>query len=95
MRVVFVNVGPPREVEWDGERVLPRIFKEPVAGRVPRRRLNLARDPGGMSVADANRLMSAAPEDAALLRRAIAVSALPEEWRERFRRRLARIARKS
>ena len=33
-RVVSVNVGLPREVEWRRERVETAIFKEPVAGRV-------------------------------------------------------------
>jgi MOSC domain-containing protein YiiM len=41
---VSVNVGEPREVRWRGKPVLTAIFKEPVEGRVPVRRLNLDGD---------------------------------------------------
>ena len=34
MRVLSVNVGLPREIEWQGEVVRTSIFKEPVAGPV-------------------------------------------------------------
>jgi len=44
MRVVSVNVGLPREVEWKGKRATTAIFKEPVAGRVVVRTLNLDGD---------------------------------------------------
>ena len=44
MRVISVNVGQPREVEWKGRRVLTGIFKEPVAGPVALRALNLDGD---------------------------------------------------
>lgn len=44
MRVVSVNVGKPREVEWKGKIVSTSIFKEPVTGRVAMRRLNLDGD---------------------------------------------------
>ena len=44
MSVVSVNVGLPREVVWVGKTVLTSIFKEPVAGRVAVRRLNLDGD---------------------------------------------------
>ena len=44
MRVVSVNVGLPREVTWRGKPVTTGIFKEPVAGRVPLRTLNLDGD---------------------------------------------------
>ena len=44
MRVLSVNVGLPREVLWRGKPVTTGIFKEPVAGRVPLRRLNLDGD---------------------------------------------------
>ena len=44
MRVVSVNVGLPREVVWKGRTVLTSIFKEPVAGRVGVRRLDLDGD---------------------------------------------------
>jgi MOSC domain-containing protein YiiM len=44
MRVQSVNVGLPRQVLWKGRRVLTSIFKEPVAGRVAVRRLNLEGD---------------------------------------------------
>jgi len=44
MKVISVNVGLPREVAVNGKRVLTGIFKQPVAGRVPVRRLNLDGD---------------------------------------------------
>jgi MOSC domain-containing protein YiiM len=47
MQIVSVNVGLPREVPWRGERVRTGIFKDPVAGRIPLRRLNLDGDGQG------------------------------------------------
>jgi MOSC domain-containing protein YiiM len=44
MQVVSVNVGLPREVEWKHRRVNTAIFKEPVDGLIPVRRLNLDGD---------------------------------------------------
>jgi MOSC domain-containing protein YiiM len=44
MKIVSVNVGLPRPVEWRGRRIMTGIFKEPVSGRVAVRRLNLAGD---------------------------------------------------
>ncbi len=44
MRVVSVNVGTPREVEWAGRKVLTAIFKSPVVASVPVRRLNIDGD---------------------------------------------------
>lgn len=44
MRVVSLQVGLPREVEWRGRRVTTGIFKEPVGGPVMLRRLNLDGD---------------------------------------------------
>ena len=44
MKVISINVGLPREVEWRGTRVLTSIFKEPVSGRVRVDRLNLEGD---------------------------------------------------
>ena len=41
LQVVSVNVGLPRAVVWKGRTVVTGIFKEPVAGRVTMRRLNL------------------------------------------------------
>jgi len=43
-KVVSVNVGLPREVEWRGRLVTTGIFKSPVAGRVPVGTLNLEGD---------------------------------------------------
>jgi MOSC domain-containing protein YiiM len=42
--VESVNVGLPRDVLWKGRVVRTGIFKEPVAGRVAVRRLNLEGD---------------------------------------------------
>ena len=44
MKVLSVNVGLPREVEWRAEAVKTAIFKAPVSGRVAVARLNLAGD---------------------------------------------------
>jgi MOSC domain-containing protein YiiM len=44
MKIVSVNVGTPRPVEWHGRRIMSGIFKQPVAGRVALRRLNLDGD---------------------------------------------------
>src|SRR5262245_39648026 len=44
MKVISLNVGMPREVSWHGKIATTGIFKEPVAGRVALRRLNLDGD---------------------------------------------------
>jgi MOSC domain-containing protein YiiM len=44
MKVISVNVGLPREVNWHGQLVTTGIFKEPVEGRVALRKLNLDGD---------------------------------------------------
>ncbi len=44
MKIISVNVGLPREVVWKGITVQTAIFKEPVAGAVAIRELNLAGD---------------------------------------------------
>jgi len=43
-RVVSVNVGRPRTVEWQGRRVTTGIWKEPVGGRVAFAGVNLTGD---------------------------------------------------
>ena len=45
--VVSVNVGLPRDVEWNGKTVRTGIWKRPVEGRVFAGRLNLAGDGQG------------------------------------------------
>jgi MOSC domain-containing protein YiiM len=44
LHVVSVNVGLPREVEWEGRTVRTSIFKEPVRGKVVLRPLNFDGD---------------------------------------------------
>jgi MOSC domain-containing protein YiiM len=44
MDIVSVNVGLPREVSWNGRTVSTGIFKQPVAGRIKVRSLNLDGD---------------------------------------------------
>jgi MOSC domain-containing protein YiiM len=44
MRLVSINVGRPREIEWRGKTVRTSIFKDPVAGPVRVHELNLAGD---------------------------------------------------
>jgi MOSC domain-containing protein YiiM len=43
-RVVAVNVGAPREIEWLGKREMTSIWKHPVEGRVEVRGVNVAGD---------------------------------------------------
>ncbi|MEJ2173430.1 MAG: MOSC domain-containing protein [bacterium] len=44
MKLLSINVGRPREVEWRGKVVLTSIFKQPVSGRVRVARLNVQGD---------------------------------------------------
>lgn len=44
MKVLSVNCGLPREVDWHGTTVTTSIFKEPVKSRVLLRKLNLDGD---------------------------------------------------
>src|SRR5712672_49034 len=44
MKMISLNVGLPREVIWHGRSVTTGIYKEPVAGRVALRKLNLDGD---------------------------------------------------
>lgn len=44
MKLVSVNCGLPREVEWHGRSVTTAIYKEPVKGRVALAKLNLDGD---------------------------------------------------
>lgn len=44
MRLLSINVGLPREVEWRGKVVRTSIFKAPVSGRVKVARLNVQGD---------------------------------------------------
>jgi ferredoxin-NADP reductase/MOSC domain-containing protein YiiM/ferredoxin len=43
-KILSVNVGLPRNVEWNGRTVRTAIWKEPVTGKVTARRLNLDGD---------------------------------------------------
>ncbi len=47
MRLVSVNVGQPRDVEYRGATIRTGIFKEPVRGRVSVRTLNIEGDGQG------------------------------------------------
>lgn len=44
MKLISVNVGGPREVDWRGQRVWTSIWKGPAAGKVRARTLNLDGD---------------------------------------------------
>ncbi|MCG3161103.1 MAG: Protein YiiM [Acidobacteria bacterium] len=44
MKLISVNVGLPREIFWKNRAITTGIFKEPVAGRVAVRKLNLDGD---------------------------------------------------
>ena len=43
-KVISVNVGQPRQIQWQEKTITTGIFKEPVATRVAVRRLNLEGD---------------------------------------------------
>ena len=55
-RVVSVNVGTPRTIEWQGKEVTTSIWKSPVIGRVAARGVNLDGDD------QANRLAHGGPD---------------------------------
>jgi len=44
MKLLSVNVGLPREIEWKGKMVRTSIFKDPMSGRVRVTNLNLEGD---------------------------------------------------
>lgn len=44
MKLISVNVGLPREVDWNGKKITTGIFKEAVVGSVELRRHNLEGD---------------------------------------------------
>ena len=44
MKVISVNLGLPREVQWKGKTVSTAIFKTPVSNRITLRSLNLDGD---------------------------------------------------
>jgi MOSC domain-containing protein YiiM len=44
MKVLSVNVGVPREVQWRNDRIATGIHKSPVEGRIAAKRLNLDGD---------------------------------------------------
>lgn len=44
MRIVSVQVGRPRQIQWQGDEFATGIFKQPVAGRVRVSTLNLEGD---------------------------------------------------
>ena len=46
-RILSVNVGLPKDIEWRGKTVHTAIWKEPVPGRRPVRRLNIDGDGQG------------------------------------------------
>ncbi|MGI8712716.1 MAG: MOSC domain-containing protein [Solirubrobacteraceae bacterium] len=43
-RLLSVNIGTPREIEWQGKRIRTSIWKQPVAGPTMVRRINLDGD---------------------------------------------------
>ena len=47
MKLLSVNVSPPKEVSYNGKRIKTGIFKEPVSGRTMMRRLNIDGDGQG------------------------------------------------
>lgn len=44
MKLISIQVGLPREIVYKGRSITTGIFKAPVAGRIPARRLNLDGD---------------------------------------------------
>jgi hypothetical protein len=43
-RIHSVNVLPPKEIDFEGQKLTTGIFKEPVEGRIRLKTLNLAGD---------------------------------------------------
>ena len=43
-KLISINVSLPKEVDFEGQKVIPGIFKEPIEGRIILRRLNLDGD---------------------------------------------------
>jgi ferredoxin-NADP reductase/MOSC domain-containing protein YiiM len=76
MKVISVNVGSPREIEWRGQMVRTSIFKTPVNGRVNVRKLNI----DGDSQSD---LISHGGEHRAVM---VYQAESYQYWREHFRR---------
>jgi len=72
-KLLSVNVGLPREVEWHGRSVRTSIWKSPKQGRVRVARLNLEGDK------QSDLSVHGGPEKAVYA---------PEAWREYFRKRL-------
>jgi MOSC domain-containing protein YiiM len=75
-RIISINLGVPRSVQWERQTYLTAIFKNPVKGRVRVRRLGLLGD------AQADLTVHGGPNKA--------VYAYPSEhyaaWREKLRR---------
>src|SRR3954451_1589134 len=46
-RLLSINVGLPRDIEWKGQKVHTAIWKQPAQGRIAVRRLNLEGDGQG------------------------------------------------
>src|SRR6204780_3114005 len=46
-QILSINVGLPRDVAWRGEKIHTGIWKQPVLGRIPVRRLNVDGDGQG------------------------------------------------
>jgi len=44
MKLISIQVGRPRDVDWEGEQIRTSIFKAPVHGPVKVRRLNIEGD---------------------------------------------------
>jgi MOSC domain-containing protein YiiM len=70
-KVLSVNVGQPREIEWLGQKATTAIWKSPVAGRIPLLGVNLAGD------GQADRLVHGGPDKAVY-----SYSREDEEWWE-------------
>jgi len=84
MKLLSVNVGFPREIEWQGKLVRTSIFKSSAAGQVRVGTLNLAGDQ--QSDLSVHGGIHKAVYD--LLRRDSELPALPSYWRDHFRIRL-------
>src|SRR5260370_1302206 len=103
LQVLSVNVGLPRAVVWKGRTVVTGIFKRflqsgltgfyfavlkegEVAAGDPIRLLH--RDEHQVTVAEITRLYRQDKHNLDLLRRAVALEALPTSWRDYFLERL-------
>jgi MOSC domain-containing protein YiiM len=96
-KLLSVNVGLPRQLEWKGKVVRTAIFKAPVTGRVRIAKLNVEGDQQSdltvhgrsrVTIADVLNLYRGDATNQDMLRRVSELPSLPNSWRDYLRKRL-------